>query len=333
MAELAAVVNAEREATRRAAEPEMVMVATNPRGGVRRAMRLRAQWQRRAQPGSVVSEGCQPTTPARRQPTTAWERADAMGPTGTDWNVRATSFGSAADEYARYRPAPPAEAAEWAVGISPGLVIDLAAGTGKLTRLVLPLVDRVVAIDIDHRMLAVLGNRLPAVSRVAARGEELPVASGAAGAIVISSAWHWLDSDRAWPEMARVLRPGGTLAVIRSGPDRRVPWVEDVLGRRGDRTPRGGADGSPNTRRGVELPSDAPFSQAQERTFAGQIPYEVADLPGLEASFSRVAILPAAARSAVKAQVAARTAARPELADDTMVNLPLRCRVWRATRS
>ena len=110
--------------------------------------------------------------------------------TEVDRQIRATSFGSAADDYARYRPAPPAEAAEWAVGRSPGLVIDVAAGTGHLARHLLGRTNRVVAVDIDRRMLATLGNRLPGVARVVARGEELPFVSGDAGAVVISSAWH-----------------------------------------------------------------------------------------------------------------------------------------------
>ena len=78
-------------------------------------------------------------------------------------------------------------------------MIDVAAGTGHLARHLLGGANRVVAVDIDRRMLATLGERLPGVPRVAARGEELPFVSGAAGAVVISSAWHWLDPERAWP--------------------------------------------------------------------------------------------------------------------------------------
>ncbi len=253
--------------------------------------------------------------------------------------IRATSFGSAADDYARYRPAPPAEAADWAIARTPGLVIDLAAGTGNLSRHLIRWTHRVVAVDLDRRMLAALGTRLPAVARVAARGEELPFAAAAAGAVVISSAWHWLDPDRAWPEIARVIRPGGTFAVMWSGPDRSVAWVEDVLGHRsGERARVSGADRPTGDRAAgrrwhLELPAGTPFALVEERTFTTAVPYAVADLPGLAASYSRVMVLPAAERRAAREQVAARATARAELAAGPTVDLPLRCRVWRAVRT
>jgi ubiquinone/menaquinone biosynthesis C-methylase UbiE len=254
----------------------------------------------------------------------------------TDVNrpTRATSFGAAADDYARYRPAPPAEAAEWAVGASPGLVIDLAAGTGNLAGHLLRVADMVVAVDIDRRMLSALGERLTGVSRVEARGEELPFASGAAAAVVISSAWHWLDAERAWPEMARVIQPGGIFAVMWSGPDRTVSWVHEVLGTPPGDQPPGGVGGPPAGQRWrVQPPAGTPFSLTEARTFTAVVPYAVADLPGLAASYSRVMILPGAQRRAIRQEVAARAATRPELADQTMVDLPLRCRVWRAVRT
>jgi SAM-dependent methyltransferase len=214
------------------------------------------------------------------------------------------------------------------------LVIDVAAGTGHLARQLLRSANRVVAVDIDRRMLTALGHRLPGVPRVVARGEELPFVSGAAEAVVISSAWHWLDHERAWPELARVVRPGGTFSVISSGPDRSVAWVEAVLGHAGSDQGPGDAGDRPDGRRWhVELPAGTSFSLVEERTFTAVVPYEVADLPGLAASYSRVIVLPAPERRAVRAEVAARAAARPELAAATTVDLPLRCRVWRAVRT
>jgi SAM-dependent methyltransferase len=256
---------------------------------------------------------------------------------------RATSFGTAADDYARYRPGPPAEAAEWAisgpaigrsaVSWPEGVVVDLAAGTGNLARQMLRKTDRVVAVDIDPRMLATLGQRLPVLPRVCARGEELPFASGAAAAVVISSAWHWLDQERAWPEIGRVVRPGGIFAVMWCGADRSVAWVSDVLGHPDhDRGPGSTGDGRAGRRWHVEVPVGAPFSLVEKHDFAVTVPYPVADLPGLAASYSTVMVLPAPERHAFKAEAAARAAARPELMAAPVIDLPLRCRVWRAVR-
>jgi SAM-dependent methyltransferase len=221
-------------------------------------------------------------------------------------------------------------------------VIDLAAGTGNLAGRLVRMAAPVIAVDIDRRMLAALGQRLPGVARVSARGEQLPFPSGAAGALVISSAWHWLDPERAWPEIARVVRPGGTFSVLWSGPDRSVAWVEDVLGHWGsERLPRGASERPPGgtserparPRWQVEVPVAAPFWLAEGRTFTDSTPYAVADLPGLAASYSSVMVLPEAEREGVKAEVAARAAARPELAAGATVDLPIRCRVWRAVRT
>jgi SAM-dependent methyltransferase len=247
-----------------------------------------------------------------------------------DHQLRATSFGSQAEDYARYRPAPPADAAAWAVGSHRDLVVDVAAGTGNLTALLLPLAERVVALDLDRRMLRVLGQRVSGAVRAAARGEALPLRGQTADAVLISSAWHWLDHDRAWPELARVLRSGGALAVLWGGPDRTVPWVAEVLGHR--RAPGGPGSGWWGRQREVALPADAPFTGVEDRVFSGEIDFAVADLPRLAASYSRLITLPAGERARALAGVAAAAARRPELEGRTTITLPLRCRVWRAVR-
>jgi hypothetical protein len=115
-----------------------------------------------------------------------------------------------------------------------------------------------------------------------------------------------------------------------SGPDRRVAWVADVLGhRRGSDRARAEGGG----RWQVDLPVGVPFSFVEQRTFVATVPYDVADLPGLAASYSRVMVLPAGERRAAREEVAARAAAWPELAAAATIDLPLRCRVWRAVRT
>ena len=251
-----------------------------------------------------------------------------------DVSLRATSFGSAAEDYARYRPAPPPEAADWALRRHWDLAIDVGAGTGNLTRYMAARSNRVVAVDLDVRMLTALGRRLPDAKRVVARGEVLPFRTGAAGAVAISSAWHWLDPDLAWPELARVIRPGGVLSVLWSNPDREVPWVAEVLGhRRVDGKEKGDDEkDARGRRRHIDVPLHIPFSRPERRVFLATVPFAVADMPGLAASYSGIRVLPEDERLSVMRDVASRAAARPELAGPT-VDLPLRCLVWRAIRS
>jgi hypothetical protein len=120
---------------------------------------------------------------------------------------------------------------------------------------------------------------------------------------------------------------------MRSGADRSVAWIGDVLARGDDRSSEVAGERPRRRPWHVELPAGTPFSLVEERTFTATVPYQVADLPSLAASYSGVMVLPIAERRALMDEVAARAAARPELAAGTTVDLPLRCRVWRAVRS
>src|SRR5580698_4058840 len=98
----------------------------------------------------------------------------AVSPTGP----RASSFGSVAEEYDRFRPGPPLSAVEWILRSPGGTAIDLGAGTGALTRELAKRVDRVMALEPDVRMLEVLHRNSPQVPAVRSRAEELPVRAG-----------------------------------------------------------------------------------------------------------------------------------------------------------
>src|ERR1700733_7612673 len=133
--------------------------------------------------------------------------------------ARASSFGGAATLYERYRPGPPVEAVEWVLPERVGRVVDLGAGTGALTRLLIGRADEVVAVEPDDRMRAVLTASVPGVRAVAGRGESIPLPDASADAVLASSSWHWMDPVPTLLEVSRVLVPGGTLAAIWSGPD------------------------------------------------------------------------------------------------------------------
>jgi SAM-dependent methyltransferase len=135
------------------------------------------------------------------------------------------SFGAIAADYDRLRPPPPAAAVDWLLPAGCRVAIDLAAGTGLLTRLLAARVAQVIAVEPDTRMAAVLQARSPGVRVVQGRGEAIPVPDASADGVFVSSAWHWLDPGRAVPEIARVLRDGGRFGVIWTGRDRQVDWV------------------------------------------------------------------------------------------------------------
>ncbi len=132
--------------------------------------------------------------------------------------VAAAGFGSRAEMYETARPGYPPEAVAWLVeksGIGPhSEVIDVGAGTGKLTRLLSATGAHLTAIDPLAEMLAVLSRAVPGTPIVQAAAEDLPLADGSVDAITCAQAFHWFDAERAWTEFHRVLRPGGAVGLI-----------------------------------------------------------------------------------------------------------------------
>ena len=135
------------------------------------------------------------------------------------------SFGAVADDYDRVRPGPPAEAIDWLLPDRCDVVVDLAAGTGLLTRALAGKARRVIAVEPDGRMRAVLQSRSGEVEALAGRGEAIPLPADSADAVLVSSAWHWMNPDLAVPEIARVLRPGGRLGMLWTGRAADIGWL------------------------------------------------------------------------------------------------------------
>jgi SAM-dependent methyltransferase len=136
---------------------------------------------------------------------------------------RRLTFGAHADAYERARPEWPEAAARWLVPEVAELVVELGAGTGKLTRALAALGVRVVAVEPDPRMLAVL--REAGLEGVEGSAEAIPLGTGEADAIVAGSALHWFDLDAALPEFHRVLRSGGRFAFGWNHRDVRHPTI------------------------------------------------------------------------------------------------------------
>lgn len=142
---------------------------------------------------------------------------------------RAASFGSVVDSYATARPGYPDEAVRWLVGERPATVLELGAGTGKLTATLVALGHQVYASEPDPAMLARLRADVPQAHALQARAEDIPLPSSSVDVVVAAQSFHWFDQDHAMPEIARVLRPGGALALMWNNGDHRVPWVAKVM--------------------------------------------------------------------------------------------------------
>jgi SAM-dependent methyltransferase len=142
------------------------------------------------------------------------------------WQQRRTSFGSVAAEYAALRPGYPADAVAFLLGDRPLRVLDLGAGTGLLTDVLLAAGHEVVAVDLSEPMLAELRARLPQVATATGGAEAVPLPDGDVDAVVAGQAAHWFDPVPAAAELRRVMRPGGVVGLIWNTRDARVPWVQ-----------------------------------------------------------------------------------------------------------
>ena len=141
----------------------------------------------------------------------------------------AQAFDGAAEAYDRGRPSFPPEAvtalAE-VLGIGPGVrVLDLAAGTGKLTRLLVPTGAELVAVEPLDGMRARLEANLPGVRALEGTAEAIPLPDASADAVTAAQAFHWFDGRAALREIHRVLSPGGRLGLLWNIRDEQEDWV------------------------------------------------------------------------------------------------------------
>ncbi|KRF37297.1 class I SAM-dependent methyltransferase [Nocardioides sp. Soil805] len=157
-------------------------------------------------------------------------------PTPEDITRWSGSFGAVAEAYDRGRPSYPAEAVSWLVGGEAKVVLELGAGTGKLTRELVAQGHAVYATDPDPAMLELLEAQVPGCSAKVAGAEEIPANDRSVDVVVAAQAFHWFDHAVALPEIARVLKPGGHLALTWNFFDQRIPWVRRLVAAMGERS-------------------------------------------------------------------------------------------------
>ena len=227
---------------------------------------------------------------------------------------RSLSFGAQAAAYERGRPSYPPEAIDWLLPQGARDVLDLGAGTGKLTTRLVERGLHVVAVDPIAEMLEVLSRSLPDTPALLGTAEEIPLPDDSVDAVLVAQAWHWFDPERAIPEVARVLRPGGRLGLVWNTRDERLGWVKDLGRIIGREDSRDAFD------HGVTLPE--PFVGLQQDQVEWTNYLTPQALIDLVASRSYCITAPAAARTKTLQRVRELLRTHPALSNSKGLALP-----------
>jgi SAM-dependent methyltransferase len=265
------------------------------------------------------------------------EAGTSRGPgndlTPEEVTMRSGSFGDAADLYERYRPGPPVSAVDWLLPRRPATVVDLGAGTGALTKLLVDRADTVVAVEPDDRMRTVLAQNLPGVTALAGRGEAIPVADSSADAVLASSSWHWMEPITTLQEVARVLTPGGSLGAVWTGPDFEGPFLvqaQALLAQNPTESPSAIIDTHFQDST-LEIPAGSPFAQPEHRIDRWDIALTADELIGLLGTFSWIILMPDDQRERVIAEARRLLSDGLGIAGDVTVDVAYRADSWRTT--
>jgi SAM-dependent methyltransferase len=231
------------------------------------------------------------------------------GAASADWLRRASSFGAAAAQYAKHRAGYAEAAIRWCLapvsGLQPVRVADLGAGTGILTGALARLGADVVAVEPDQAMLAELRRQLPGARAVAGSAEALPLPDQSVDAVLCGQAMHWFDMDRALPEIARVLTPGGVLAGLWNLDDDRVGWVAELaeISKSGTTLSRWRATPEPDTEQGALRAGTSWFAPVEEREIGNGQLRSAESLVAVMATQSRILVMDEAERARTLATI------------------------------
>jgi SAM-dependent methyltransferase len=238
--------------------------------------------------------------------------------------THAASFGAAAEAYRRGRPTYPQSAVEFAVPRRAGRVLDLGAGTGKFTELLVAAGLDVVAVEPSEEMRAQLAAAVPGAAVRSGSAESIPLPDASVDAVVVAQAWHWVDPELAVPEVARVLRPGGALSLVWNVRDHTEPWVallDNVLHQ--------------HTRQEMDtepvLPS--PFERVERTEIRWRHSLSRGELLDMVASRSYVIVLPERERAQLLAEVEELLDSHPDVKGRDELSMPYVTRCTRALRA
>ncbi|MFD0148478.1 class I SAM-dependent methyltransferase [Streptomyces sp. NPDC055721] len=253
--------------------------------------------------------------------------------------LHSSSFGAAAAAYAAHRPDYAQAAVRWALESAPGpRVLDLGAGTGKLTATPAALGVDVVAVEPDPAMLAELRRALPVVRALPGSAEAIPLPDASVDVVLAGNAMHWFDMAVAGPEISRVLAPGGILAGLWNVMDDQVEWVAGLARVAGSAAI--GPRDTPASWRAVTADMHLPKAEARVAARFGspeqaEFPHgqrRTADsLVATLATRAGMLVMPEQEREAALGRIGAFLSSRPETADGEFT-LPMLTAVLRVRR-
>ncbi len=273
------------------------------------------------------------TVPASSGSLSRLIHSSAARPAGlSEWpdmvhDVARRGFGREADAYERSRPSYPPDSVTWLMEnlrLHAGTTVaDTAAGTGKLTRLLLQTGARILGVEPVEAMREVFQRVLPAVPVLAGTAEALPLRASCLDAVTVAQAFHWFDAEAAFAELARVLHRGGGVGLIWNTRDRSVDWVDGawaIMDRVEHEAPwrkhENWRESTFGRRRGFGAPRSATFRHEQSCT-----PAEVIDrFRGV----SHVAAMAAPEQSAILEELRDLLANHPQTRGRAELRIPYR---------
>ena len=242
---------------------------------------------------------------------------------------RADSFGAQAEAYAEHRPDYPVAAIRWALeplARSERLeVLDLAAGTGKLTAGLVAEGHRVTAVEPNEQMLSELVRRVHDVRALPGHAEHIPVPDHTVDAVFVGTAFHWFDQEKALPEIARVLRPGGVLAAMWIEPDPNIEWYAEFQ--------QVSSSSIEDQRHDpVDVMAHPSFKRAERGTFPHALRRDSPEaLVDTTNTYSRMLVIDEQERAAINDKMLEFLRGRPETSNGPF-DVPLRSEVYRMIR-